>query len=88
MTYAEFEKYMLHHCKREAFYNDSEGRDILVIRMLDAYEMVTKAPRSWVGLTDEEIKALPSWWPSYEDAPALIALVRDVEAKLRLKNTK
>jgi uncharacterized protein YndB with AHSA1/START domain len=49
-----------------------------------------KAPpqRIWVGLTDEEIKALPSWWPSYEDAPALIALVRDVEAKLRLKNTK
>jgi hypothetical protein len=45
-------------------------------------------PRPWVGLTDEEIKALPSWWPSYEDAPALIELVKDVEAQLRLKNTK
>ena len=43
--------------------------------------------REWVGLTDEEIKSLPSWWPSYEDAPALIQLVKDVEAKLREKNT-
>jgi hypothetical protein len=40
----------------------------------------------WVGLTNEEIKSLPSWWPSYEDAPALIELVKDVEAKLREKN--
>jgi hypothetical protein len=42
--------------------------------------------RQWVGLTDEEIKSLPSWWPSYEDAPALIELVKDVEANLRKKN--
>jgi len=42
--------------------------------------------RDWVGLTDEEIKSLPSWWPSYEDAPALIELVKDVEAKLKEKN--
>jgi len=40
----------------------------------------------WVGLTDEEIKSLPSWWPSYEDTPALVQLVKDVEAKLREKN--
>jgi hypothetical protein len=42
--------------------------------------------REWVGLTNEEIKSLPSWWPSYEDAPALIELVKDVEAKLKEKN--
>jgi len=42
--------------------------------------------RQWVGLTDNEVKSLPSWWPSYEDAPALIKLVKDVEAKLREKN--
>ena len=46
----------------------------------------TPPQRSWVGLTDEEIKSLPSWWPSYEDAPALIQLVKDVEAKLKEKN--
>jgi len=43
-------------------------------------------PRQWVGLTDEEIKFLLSWWPSYEDAPALVQLVKDVEAKLKDKN--
>jgi sulfur relay (sulfurtransferase) DsrC/TusE family protein len=42
--------------------------------------------RQWVGLTDEEIKSLPNWWPSYEDAPALIQLVKDVEARLKEKN--
>ena len=40
----------------------------------------------WVGLTDEEIKALPSWWPSYDQEPALMRLVRDIEAKLKEKN--
>jgi hypothetical protein len=43
--------------------------------------------QKWVWLTDEEIKSLPSWWPSYEDAPALVQLVKDVEAKLKDKNT-
>jgi hypothetical protein len=43
--------------------------------------------QKWIGLTDEEIKSLPSWWPSYEDAPALIQLVKDVEVKLKEKNT-
>ena len=43
--------------------------------------------RPLTGLTDEEIKSLPSWWPSYEDAPALIELVKDVEANLKEKNT-
>jgi len=42
--------------------------------------------RKWVGLTEKEIKSLPSWWPSYEDAPALIKLVKDVETKLKEKN--
>jgi hypothetical protein len=46
----------------------------------------TPQQRQWVGLTDEEIKSLPSWWPSYEDAPALVQLVKDVETKLREKN--
>lgn len=46
-----------------------------------------KAQRQWVGLTNDEIKSLPSWWPSYENAPALLELVKDVEAKLREKNT-
>jgi hypothetical protein len=46
----------------------------------------TTPPQQWVGLTNDEIKSLPSWWPSYEDAPALIQLVKDVETKLKEKN--
>jgi len=47
----------------------------------------TPQQRPWVGLTNEEIKSLPSWWPSYEDSLALVQLVKDVEAKLKEKNT-
>jgi hypothetical protein len=52
-----------------------------------AAEREREACAKWVELTNEEIKSLPSWWPSYEDAPALIQLVKDVEAKLKEKNT-
>ena len=41
--------------------------------------------RDWVGLTEEEIKALPQWFPSHETA-AVLPLIRAVEAKLREKN--
>jgi sulfur relay (sulfurtransferase) DsrC/TusE family protein len=59
----------------------------LVIDRLERFAaLVSSQNRSWVGLTDEEIKSLRSWWPSYEDAPALLELVKDVEAKLREKN--
>ncbi len=43
--------------------------------------------RKWVGLTDEEIKALSSWWPSYDQMPALMTLARDIENSLKEKNT-
>ena len=43
--------------------------------------------KDWVGLTDEEIKALSSWWPSYDQMPALMTLARDIENSLKEKNT-
>ena len=43
MTYEEFLKFVPAKCMYETIYDDSEGRDILVIRMLDAYGMVNKA---------------------------------------------
>jgi hypothetical protein len=42
--------------------------------------------KEWVGLTDEEIKALPHWWPSYDQMPALMTLARDIENSLKEKN--
>ena len=46
----------------------------------------TPPQRTWVGLTDEEIKTLPQWFPSHENA-AVMPLIRAFEAKLREKNT-
>ena len=60
--------------------------DEMVQNVTPLYTAPPAAQRTWVGLTDEEIKSLPSWWPSYEDAPALVQLVKDVETKLREKN--
>ena len=42
--------------------------------------------REWVGLTDEEVEALASWWPSYDQMPALKVLIKDVQNSLRAKN--
>lgn len=43
--------------------------------------------RTWVGLTDDEIKALASWWPSYDQIPALMVLAKDIQNSLKEKNT-
>ena len=45
MTYEEFFKFVQSKCMYETIYEDSEGRIILVIRMLDAYGMVHKAQK-------------------------------------------
>lgn len=43
MNYEEFRKYLTEECVNETIYTDSEGRDILVINMLNAFKMVRKA---------------------------------------------
>lgn len=45
MTYEEFYKFV-HKCMHETVYEDSEGRLILVISLLDAYSMVNKATKA------------------------------------------
>jgi len=42
MTYEEFVKFVQSKCMHETIYEDSEGRSILVIDLLDAYGMVNK----------------------------------------------
>jgi hypothetical protein len=54
MTYEEFLKFVQAECTYETIYSDSDGRNILVIKLLDAYGMVNKAQRPWVGLTEED----------------------------------
>jgi hypothetical protein len=79
MTYEEFLNFVPSKCMYETIYDDSDCRTILVIKLLDAFSMVNKAQRTWVGLTDDEIEHLRNdqpWW-----------MVRDIEAKLKEKNT-
>jgi len=89
MTYEEFLNFVPSKCMHETIYDDSDGYTILVIRLLDAFSMVNKAQRPWVGLTDEEINdCLVSADPCECLAePEARQLIEDVEAKLKDKNT-
>jgi hypothetical protein len=92
MSYEEFVKFVQSKCMHEAIYEDSEGRVILVIELLDAYDMINKLnqptglvdsklnpiQRTWVGLTDIDYAGLPL---------EQVGLVRWAEAKLKEKNT-
>ena len=60
-------------------------KDTLIKQAEEAFESAKE--KGWVGLTDEEIKVLSSWWPSYEQMPALMTLARDIENSLKEKNT-
>jgi hypothetical protein len=89
MTYEEFQNYVRTKCMHETIYDDSDGREILVIRLLDAYGMVNRAQKPWVGLTDEErndclVSADPCECLAEPEAQQLIT---DVEAKLKERNT-
>ena len=87
MKYEDFEKFIKEKCMYDTIYEDSDGRQILIIQMLDAYGMLNKAPREWVGLTDEEI--LEEYRQSYGDDGDLtdVYFARAIEAKLKEKNT-
>lgn len=42
MKLHQFDHYVTHHAEHEAIYDDSEGRRIVVIRMLDLYFLVNE----------------------------------------------
>jgi hypothetical protein len=86
MTYEEFIDFVPAKCMYETIYEDSEGRLILVIDMLSAYGMVNKLQREWVGLTDDEIKAIVGPWGSTEIKGYTRTLFDQIEAKLKEKN--
>ena len=86
MTYEDFEKFVQKQCMYETIYDDSDGRRILVIRLLDAYGMVNKAAaaeREWQRLTDEEVHGTNG----YEEDREMYRFARAIEAKLKEKNT-
>jgi hypothetical protein len=90
MTYEEFLKFVPSKCMYETIYDDGEGRTILVIKLLDAFSMVNKAQRTWVGLTDDD-KVLIKHDANYNQfmtAGEYADLVQALtEARLKDKNT-
>jgi hypothetical protein len=83
MTFNNFKNYVRDKCNYETIYDDGEGRVILVITLLDAYTMTHRAPKDWVGLTDEEINSID--FPESGTA-TMRDFVRIIEAKLKEKN--
>ena len=82
MKYEDFEKFIKEKCMYDTIYDDSDGRQVLIIQMLDAYGMLSKAQREWVGLTDDEIEqAAQGGDTNFWD------FCRIIEAKLKEKNT-
>jgi hypothetical protein len=98
MKYEDFEKFVREKCMYDTIYDDSDGRQILIIQMLDAYGMVDKAlrarlaqpERKWQGLTDEDKKQIAieandkSEMTAWEYAHRVGNFT---EAKLKEKNT-
>ena len=82
MTYEEFLKFVPAKCIYETIYEDTEGRPILVISLLDAYGMVNKAQRPWQGLTEEDLDYLCHLAYTGDEEFALT-----VQARLKEKNT-
>ena len=81
MKYEDFEKFVREKCMYETIYEDSDGRQVLIIQMLDAYGMLNKAQREWVGLTEDEIRqAAQNGDTRFWD------FCRTLEAKLKEKN--
>ena len=85
MTYQEFVQ-LVQHNMHETIYEDSEGRSILIIDLLDAFGLANKlieAKREWVNLTSEEIGEIyrVGWANNME-------LARAIEAKLKEKNER
>ena len=68
---SEFER-IAEEAKRRAAQNEDDDTQVYA--------------KPWVGLTDEEIKALASWWPSYDQMPALMVLAKDIQNSLKERN--
>ena len=85
MKYEDFEKFIKEKCVYETIYDDTNGRQILVVQMLDAYGMLNKAQREWVGLTREELVEIAEF--HFHGSLSGREFYDDVEAKLKEKNT-
>jgi hypothetical protein len=84
MNYETFQEYVRVKCLYDAIYQDQEGRDILVIPLLNAYAMVHRAPRPWVGLEQSD---MPDGEDPMFDHKYFIAGMVYADKVLKEKNT-
>jgi hypothetical protein len=84
MTYEKFKDYITSKCFYDAIYEDQEGREIIVMTVLDAYSMASKlAKREWVGLTQKEVQEIHD---TYHKRMGPQEFASMLEAKLKEKN--
>jgi len=69
MTYEEFLEFVPAKCMYETIYDDSEGRTILVISLLDAYGMVNKA-KQMQSSVDKAVNRMAQ--PAQQEPVALV----------------
>jgi hypothetical protein len=89
MKYEDFEKFVREKCMYDTIYDDSDGRKVLIIQMLDAYGMVNKAQREWVALTDDEVGDIGCDFATLGgdiEGKNWFAFYLAIEAKLKEKN--
>ena len=68
MKYEDFEKFVREKCMYDTIYEDSDGRQILIVQMLDAYNMVDKALRARLAQPEQEPVAWITTWNEPNDA--------------------
>jgi len=83
MKYEDFEKFIKEKCMYDTIYDDSDGRQILIIQMLDAYGMVDKALRARLAQPENDFN--PDWDAMavmVEEQQRMAKRIEELEARL------
>ena len=83
MKYEDFEKFIKEKCMYDTIYDDSEGRQVLIIQMLDAYGMVNKALRARLAQPENDFN--PDWDAMavmVEEQQRMAKRIEELEARL------
>ena len=88
MKYEDFEKFIQEKCMYETIYDDHDGKRVMVIQLLDAYNMLSQAQRKWQGLTVKEVEVLGKIYAEKDGNIQMWGLYADaIESKLKGRNT-
>ena len=72
------------HARHEAFLKEASALGYRFRTDIDTQEWIGRFAREWVGLTDGEILKI---WKSDAEPKGVVEFVREIEAKLKEKNT-